>query len=436
LPALEGLGILCPMQTMADVKPRKRVVIAGAGFAGLNAAKVFADLPDVKVDVIDQHNYHLFQPLLYQVATAGLNPADIAVPIRAQFTKSENIDVHLASVQKIDLEKKIVTCASYDIPYDYLILACGAQHSYFGHDEWEPYAPGLKTLEQATEIRRRILTAFETAEDETNVKKQQILMTFLVAGGGPTGCELAGAIADISRTVLLKDFRHIDPSHARVLLVEGGKRLLPSFPEDLAQRAEQDLKKLGVEVRTGAMVKRIDAEGVQVGDEFIPCQCVFWAAGVEAARLKMEPPVDMDKNGRIRVQKDSTLPYYPEVFVVGDLAAFEKEPGKILPGVSAVAIQSGRHAAENILRSILGEPMLPFQYFDKGQMATIGKNHAIAVIGKLKISGYVAWVAWLFVHVFYLVGFKNRIEVMLLWVWSYAFSKRGSRLITKPEWHT
>lgn len=425
------------MQIDSPAQERKKVVVVlGGGFAGLNAAKKLANEPEVFVILIDQRNHHLFQPLLYQVATAGLSPGDIAVPIRNQFAHTPSVQVHWGEVTAVDLKEQIVTSSVSDlkIKYDYLVLACGARHSYFGHPEWEEYAPGLKTLEQAIEIRRRILSAFENAENEPDPEKQKALLNFVVVGGGPTGVELAGAIADISRTVLVNDFRRIDPSSAKVILVEMLPRLLSAFDEKLAEQARRDLAALGVDVRTSARVERIDAEGVQVGSEFIPSRSVLWAAGVQAASLEIEPAVEMDRAGRIKVNGDLSVPGYENVFVVGDMASLELAPGKLVPGLAPAAIQEGRHAAKLILSSIRGEARPDFRYTDKGQMATIGKYRAVMESGRLKMSGRLAWLAWLLVHVFYLIGFKNRVAVMAQWAWSYLFSKRGARLITETQW--
>ena len=415
----------------------KQVVIIGGGFAGLNAARVLANRDDIQVAVIDQRNHHLFQPLLYQVATAGLNPSDIAQPIRSQFSKAKNVHVHLGRVNSVDLKGRSVSGENeLQIGYDYLILACGAQHSYFGKPEWEEFAPGLKTIEQATEIRRRILSAFEIAESERDPEKQKSLLTFVIVGGGPTGVELAGAIADISRTVLVKDFRRINPASARILLVEALPRVLASFSEDLSRHAAADLSKLGVEVRLSSVVEQIDAQGVQIGPERIPAGNTFWAAGVQAERISKTLGVELDRAGRIVVQPDLSIPGHPEAFGVGDIAHLDLGSGKILPGLAPVAIQAGRTAARNILASIEGKPRVPFRYRDKGQMATIGKRRAIAQTGHLKFTGFPAWIAWLFVHIFYLIGFKNRITVFLEWSWSYLFSKRGARLIISKEWRS
>jgi len=419
-----------------NLKPgQKQVVIIGAGFGGLNAAKELANHEEVHVVLLDQKNHHLFQPLLYQVATAGLNPADIAVPIRSQFAGARNVSVHLGRVERLSLSEKWVGAEEgIELGFDFLILACGALHSYFSHPEWEPFAPGLKTVEQAIEIRRRILSAFERAENEIDAERQRALLNFVIVGGGPTGMELAGAIADISRTVLVKDFRRINPASARVILVEAGPRILPAFPEELAARAARDLAKLGVEVLTSSPVQEIDANGVRIGEERIPSCTVLWAAGVKADRLSESLGVELDRSGRVKVGPDLSIPGHPDVFVVGDLAHFEMANGELLPGLAPAAIQTGKAAAKNILATIHGRPRKPFRYFDKGIMATIGKRKAIAQTGRLRLTGYIAWLAWLFIHILYLVGFRNRIAVFLEWAWSYLFSKRGSRLITSDEW--
>ncbi|MCP3101507.1 NAD(P)/FAD-dependent oxidoreductase [Myxococcus sp. K15C18031901] len=417
---------------------QKHVIVIGGGFAGLNAAKALARHPQVQVTLIDQRNHHLFQPLLYQVATAGLRPSDIAVPIRAQFTGMRNVGVHLGRVRQVGLQEKWVEVEddsgrAVRASYDYVVLACGAQHSYFGRSEWEPHAPGLKTLEQATEIRRRILSAFELAENEFDPERQRALLNFVVVGGGPTGVELAGAIADIARTVLVKDFRRINPSSARVLLVEAGARLLPAFAEDLSHRAARDLTELGVELRLSSRVTAVDAEGIQIGDERIQAGNVFWGAGVEADKLTRALGTELDRAGRVKVSQDLSIPGFPEAFVVGDAAHLEVG-GQVIPGLAPAAIQTGEWAARNIIASIEQRPRTPFRYRDKGIMATIGKHRAIAQTGSLRLTGFIAWVAWLFVHVLYLIGFKNRVTVFLEWTWSYLFAKRGARLITQRDW--
>jgi NADH dehydrogenase len=406
----------------------------GAGFAGLNAAQTLANAEGAHVILVDQRNHHLFQPLLYQVATAGLNPADIAVPIRVQFRHATNVEIQLRRVSTVDLDRHSVSGDGREIAFDYLILACGARHSYFGHPEWEEFAPGLKTLEQATEMRRRMLTAFEKAENEPDSEEQKAWLTFVVVGGGPTGVELAGAIADISRTAMRGDFRRIDPAKSRIVLVEAGPRVLAPFAESLSAHAQRDLGELGVEVQTHAKVDVIDTDGVVIGDRRIRAKTVFWAAGVQAERMQIVPAVETDRASRIKVNPDLSLPNRPDVFVTGDMASAEIAPGRLVPGLAPAAIQMGRHAGSMILRDIAGKPRQPFVYRDKGQLATIGKSRAIAEIGPLKFTGRIAWLTWLFVHIFFLIGFRNRTAVLAQWAWSYMFSKREARLITEREW--
>ena len=417
----------------AHLRDQKLVVIVGGGFAGLNTARRLANVPGVRVVLIDKRNHHLFQPLLYQVATAGLNAADIAVPIRRQFRHASNVEIHLGKVERVDLQQRIVVGGGHELPYDYLVLACGANHSYFGRPEWEEFAPGLKTLEQATEIRRRILAAFERAENALDPDEQRELMTFVVVGAGPTGVELAGAIADISRTALRGDFRRISPECARVVLIEAGDRVLPSFEAKLSDVAERDLRQLGVEVFTQCRVEGIDSRGVTIASGRLPARSVFWAAGVQAAPMPIEPPVDVDRSGRIKVRDDFSLESHNEVFVVGDMASFVAG-SSTLPGVAPAAMQGGRYVADMILRDLRGRPREPFSYRDKGQMATIGRSRAIASTGRMSFTGRMAWLIWLFVHVYYLVGFRNRALVLGQWAWNYLFSRRESRLITDPEW--
>jgi NADH:quinone reductase (non-electrogenic) len=407
-----------------------RVVILGAGFGGLEAAKQLADKP-VQVTVIDRTNYHLFQPLLYQVATAALSPADIAAPVRGILGKYENIEVILAEVQAVDVAGRTVRTADREIPYDYLIVATGARHSYFGHDEWEKLAPGLKSLEDAIEIRRRILMAFEFAEKTTDPQARAAAMNFVIVGGGPTGVEMAGAIAEIARETLAKDFRHIDPSNARVILVEGEKRVLASYPEDLSASAQKQLQELGVEVITGTHAGDLTENGLEVAGKFIPCRVKIWAAGNAASFVGKTLGVAVDRAGRVIVQDDLTIPGHPEVQVIGDLANFTSKEGKPLPGVSPVAIQEGRHAATNILHMVAGAKPQRFYYWDKGSMATIGRNRAVADLNFVHFSGFLAWLAWLFVHVIYLVGFRNRILVLFQWAWAYVTFNKGARLITR-----
>jgi len=411
-----------------------RVVIVGAGFGGLNAAKALAGLDQVRVTLVDRRNYHLFQPLLYQVATAGLSPADIAMPVRSLFSKVPNIEVRLGNVTQLDLNSNHIMIDDRPLGYDYLILSCGAKHSYFSHPKWERYSPGLKTLEQATEIRRRILLAYEEAEKQADLKLQKDYLTFVVVGGGPTGVELAGAIGEISRYTLERDFRHIDPKSTRVVLVEAGPRILNSFTERLARRATRDLNDLGVEVRTQTRVTQVTPEGVRMTDEFLPARTVLWAAGVQPSSLNRQLPGEKDSQGRVIAQPDLRLPHFPSVFVIGDQAHVKDRLGNPLPGLAPVAMQEGRHAARNIRRLMAGLPTSPFHYVDKGQMATVGRKRAVFEYGPVRFGGFWAWVAWLFIHIFYLIGFKNRLLVLIQWAWSYMTFKRGARLILDKEW--
>ena len=416
------------MENAPTEKPH--VVIVGAGFGGLEAAKKLA-CQDVSVTVIDRTNYHLFQPLLYQVATAALSPADIAAPVRAILSKYKNLEVILAEVQSVDVAAKKIKTTDMEIPYDFLILATGARHSYFDHNEWEKLAPGLKSLEDAIELRRRLLMAFEYAEKVTDEAARKAAMTFVIIGGGPTGVEMAGAIAEIARYTLAKDFRHIDPSQARVILIEGEPRLLASFPEDLSASAMKQLVDLGVEVRTGARATNLTEAGLQVGDEFIPCRVKVWAAGNNASFVGKTLGVPVDRVGRVMVNDDLTIPGHPEVQVIGDLANFSHQTGQPLPGVSPVAMQQGRHAARNILRMIQNRKPQRFRYWNKGSMATIGRNKAVADLNLIHLSGLPAWLVWLFVHIIFLVGFRNRLAVLFQWGWAYFTFNAGARLITR-----
>jgi NADH:ubiquinone reductase (H+-translocating) len=418
----------CRVENVPTEKPR--VVIIGAGFGGLEAAKKLAG-ETVRVTVVDRTNYHLFQPLLYQVATAALSPADIAAPVRAILSKSKNMEVILAEVESIDVNAKKVRMVVEELDYDYLIVATGARHSYFGHPEWEKLAPGLKSLEDAVEIRRRILLAFEYAERVSDEAARKAAMTFVVVGGGPTGVEMAGAIAEIARYTLAKDFRHIDPSQARVILVEADPWVLAAFPDDLQISARKQLVDLGVEVRTGIHATNLSEEGLQVGDEFIPCRVRIWAAGNNASFVGHSLGAPIDRVGRVIVNKDLTIPDHPEVQVIGDLANFSHQTGQPLPGVSPVAMQQGRHAARNILAMIDGRKPQRFWYFDKGSMATIGRNKAVADLKLIHLSGIPAWLAWLFVHIIFLVGFRNRLAVLFQWAWAYFSFNKGARLITR-----
>ncbi|HEX2093076.1 MAG TPA: NAD(P)/FAD-dependent oxidoreductase [Longimicrobiaceae bacterium] len=406
------------------------VVIVGGGFGGLYAARALRHAP-VRVTIIDRHNYHLFQPLLYQVATATLSPADIARPIRQIVRRQRNTQVLLAEVTGVDLERRALTLADgRTLGYDYLILATGAVDQYFGHDEWARIAPGLKTIDDATEIRRRFLLAFEHAEQTTDPELRRALLTFVVIGGGPTGVEMAGAFAEMAHHTLRNDFRNIDPTAARILLMEGGKRLLAAYDEDLSASAQEQLEALGVEVRLNSIVTRIELGAVYVGEERIPAYPVVWAAGVAASPLGRQLGAPTDRMGRVEVNPDLSVPGHPEVFVIGDLASFPYQTGKPLPGVAQVAMQGGRAAARNLLHDLYGERRERFRYRDKGSMATIGRAKAIAQIGRTKLSGFVAWLAWLFVHILFLIGFRNRVAVFLEWAWSYLTWQRGARLIT------
>jgi NADH:ubiquinone reductase (H+-translocating) len=406
------------------------VVIVGGGFGGMAAARALKRAP-VRVTLIDKRNHYLFQPLLYQVATAALNPADIAAPIRGILRRQRNAAVFLGEVRSFDTRRKIVHVAGREVTYDYLIVASGATHSYFGHDEWREPAPGLKSLEDAVEIRRRVLVAYEVAEREEDSAEVGEWMTFVIVGGGPTGVEMAGALAEISRRVLERDFRRIDPSRARIVLIEAGPKLLPAMSPKSSANAARQLKRLGVEVITNSSVTAVDDRGVTHGGTRIESRTVIWAAGVAASELgkALGAGVKLDRAGRVIVNQDLSVPGVDDVFVIGDLASISSD-GKPVPGLSPAALQEGRHAAKNIMRLTRGEPTLPFRYFDKGAMATIGKAAAVADVAGMHLSGVLAWLAWLFVHIFFLIGFRNRIIVMMEWAWTYVLNNRGSRLIT------
>ncbi|TLY35665.1 MAG: NAD(P)/FAD-dependent oxidoreductase [Nitrospirae bacterium] len=405
------------------------IVIVGAGFGGLRAARALKHA-DVRITVIDRRNYHLFQPLLYEVATAGLSPNDIAYPIRAVLRRQKNSRVFLAEVVAIDTKRRKVVLQDGEVEYDYLILATGAGHSYFGHPEWEAYAPGLKTIEDALEIRRRILLAFEMAERETDEERRRALLTYVIIGGGPTGVELAGAIAEIAYTVMVQDFRSIRPQDARIILVEAGPRILPFMPESLSLKAEGALKRLGVEIVKDSPVTSVRQGMVMAGTQTIHAGTVLWAAGVEPSPLARSLGVPLDDVGRVPVNPDLSIPGHPEVFVIGDLAAFVDETGKLLPGLAAVAVQQGRHVARNILRMCNGLPSEPFHYVDLGTMATIGRAAAVVNFNWIMLSGFLAWVIWIFVHILLLIGFRNRFVVLFDWAWSYLSFQRSARLIT------
>jgi NADH dehydrogenase len=412
------------------VTKKPHVVILGAGFGGLEAAKKLA-CEDVQVTVVDRTNYHLFQPLLYQVATAALSPADIAAPVRAILSRCRNMNVILAEVTGVDPNGRKILMADGQMDYDFLIVATGARHSYFGHPEWEQLAPGLKSLEDAVEIRRRIFMAFEFAEKTDDEAARKAAMTFVIVGGGPTGVEMAGAIAEIARFTLDHDFRRIDPSQAQIILIEGSSCVLASFPEDLQRSAVKQLRDLGVEVRTGVHATNLSDAGLYVGDEFIPCRVKIWAAGNTASSVGATLGAPIDRVGRVIVNEDLTIPGHPEIQVIGDLANFSHQTGHPLPGVSPVAMQQGRHAAANILGLLEGRKPQRFWYWDKGSMATIGRNKAVADLHWLHLSGLLAWLVWAFVHILFLVGFRNRLAVLLQWAWAYVTFNKGARLITR-----
>jgi NADH dehydrogenase len=407
----------------------KRVLIIGGGFAGLNAAKVLGRSGKVEVILFDRMNHHLFQPLLYQVATAGLNPSDIAVPIRSILSRYQNIAVLQGNVNSVDLKNRKVHTNIGEYNYDYLILACGVQNSYFDHEEWRKHAPGLKNVVDAIEIRRSILSSFEKAERLNDPEIQKKLLTFIIVGGGPTGVELAGAIGEMSRFTLAKDFRNIDPKLTRIILIEAGSRILTSFSENQAARATRDLESLGVQVWTSSQVTRIDPDGVEVGKERIQAATVLWAAGVKAVNLNSKLGVSLDTQGRIIVEPDLSLKEYRQVFVAGDQAHFSHQTGEPLPALAPVALQQGRCIARNILLEAAGHERQKFRYVDKGQLTTIGRSKAIAEIRGLKINGLFAWIIWIFVHIYYITGFNNRILVVMQWAMSYLTYRRGSRLI-------
>jgi NADH dehydrogenase len=413
---------------MAENEHRPHVVILGGGFAGLQAARALARAP-VRVTLVDRRNHHLFQPLLYQVATASLSPADIASPIRSVLRKQKNVQVWLGDVEDIDTAARTVLLQDGALTYDYLVVATGVAHAYFGHPEWEACAPGLKTVDDAVEMRRRFLTAFEAAEREADPEARRRLLTFVIVGAGPTGVELAGAMVEIARQVMPTDFRAVDTSSARVLLLEGAPRVLPSYHEDSSGRAQRQLEALGVEVRTGAFVTDIGPDRVRVGDEEIAAGNVFWAAGVAASPVGAALGVPLDRSGRVHVGPDCSIPGHPEVFVIGDLASFEQN-GDPIPGVAPAAMQMGRYVGRAIASDLKGGERKPFHYVDKGALATIGRAAAVAEFGRLHISGLPAWLVWVGVHIMYLIGFRNRIVVMIQWAWAWLFYQRGIRLIT------
>jgi NADH dehydrogenase len=408
----------------------RHVVIVGGGFGGLRAARILAGQKGIRLTLIDKHNYHLFQPLLYQVATAGLAASQIAVPIRALIGRKPRVQVVLGEVSKVEISKQCVVTQDARVWfYDYLVLAAGTRHSYFGSNHWEQYAPGLKSLEDASEIRGRVLVAYEKAEVETNPERRRSLLTFVVIGGGPTGVEMAGSLAEIARYTLAPDFQSIDPSSARVVLIEAGDRVLAAFDPELSARAKSDLEHMGVEVWLKSRVTNITEGMVELGGNKIFASTVIWAAGVQPSELAKTMGVELDRAGRVKVNSDLTVPGYKNVFVIGDLASFETPSQQTLPALAPVAMQQGAHAARNIRRAVVGQSLKDFRYRDKGMMATIGRKKAVMQIDGFKAGGALAWWAWVFVHIFYLIDFKNRLFVMLEWSWAYITFRKGARLI-------
>ncbi|HEY5751778.1 MAG TPA: NAD(P)/FAD-dependent oxidoreductase [Chthoniobacterales bacterium] len=410
--------------------PNKKAVIIGGGFGGLAAAKVLANT-EIDVTLIDRANHHLFQPLLYQVATAGLSPANIAQPLRFLLRDDKNISVIWTEVTGIEPDNKKVITSDGTFDYDYLIVAAGARHSYFGKPEWEQFAPGLKTLEDAVELRRRILTAFELAEKAHTPEERKQALTFVVIGGGPTGVEMAGAIAELAHQALVRDFRRMDPKETKVILLDAAPRVLPMFAEDLSESARKSLAEIGVDVRTGVMVKNVDATGVDIPDEHISAKTIVWAAGNAASPLGKMLGAETDRAGRVIVEQDLSVKGHPEIFAVGDLAALTpKGQDRPLPGISPVAMQMGKHAGKNARLLAEGQPTTTFRYFDKGSMATIGRNHAVADLKFVKLTGFPAWAAWLFVHLVFIVSLRNQFLVFSQWIYSYLTFGKAARLIT------
>jgi NADH:ubiquinone reductase (H+-translocating) len=414
-------------QSGGDASP-PRVVILGGGFGGLYCARALSRAP-ARVTLVDRQNYHSFQPLLYQVATASLSPADIAGPIRSILRRQRNAEVWLGEAVAVDVERRRVVLEDGELDYDYLVVATGVTHTYFGHEEWASLAPGLKTMDDALEIRRRFLLAFEAAEREADGLARRRLLTFVIVGGGPTGVELAGAMAEIARESIPRDFRFIDTTTARIILVEGTDRVLPTYPVSLSEKAKRQLERLGVIVRTGVLVTGVDDNGVRLGDDRIDAGNVFWAAGVQASPIGGSLGAQQDGAGRAVVADDLSVPGHPEVFVIGDLAHIVQD-GRVLPGVAQVALQGGRHAARSIRGDLAGKPRTPFRYHDRGNLATIGRAAAVADLGWIRFSGLPAWLTWVFIHILYLIGFRNRLLVMLQWAWAWATYQRGIRLIT------
>ncbi|MBC7753189.1 MAG: NAD(P)/FAD-dependent oxidoreductase [Moraxellaceae bacterium] len=412
----------------------KQIVIVGAGFGGVAVAESLASLPNCQITMIDRRNFHLFQPLLYQVAMAGLNPSDITVPLRSLFRDQKNIQVIMGDVNRLDFTGQTVTFGETSRPFDYLVLACGSKHGYFGNEHWEEFAPGLKSLEQAIEIRSRILTAFELAEIETDPEIQKQLLTFVVVGGGPTGVEIAGAIAEITANTLVKDFQTADLNQVSVILVEGGSRVLSAFPRTLSAVAQKDLESLGVEVRTQVFASELSKEGLRLGDEYVKARTIIWAAGVSPSELNDQVPGPKDSAGRISVTPDLSLLNHKNIFVIGDQAIVIDEKGFSLPGVAPVAVQEGHFVGQTIRADFSGKARGEFKYFDKGIMATIGRSKAVVSTMGFNFSGFFAWLTWVFVHVVYLMRFRNRVFVMMQWSWSYFTFGHGARLITNKDW--
>ena len=420
------------METVTQNSPApSRVVIIGGGFGGLYAAKALANQP-VQVTLIDRTNHHLFQPLLYQVATAGLSPGDIAQPIRHILKEAQNISVVMGAVERIDPRANVVYTKEKEYPYDYLIVAAGARHSYFGRDEWEVFAPGLKNLPDAIELRRRILNAFEVAETAADEKVRAAALTFVVIGAGPTGVEMAGAISELAKRTLVDDFRQIRTGHARIILMDAAPRILPGFTPGLSNSAKEQLKQMDVEVRVDTKVLSVTADGVQLENEFISTRTVIWAAGNAASPLAKQLGGETDRQGRILVGEDLSIPGNPRIFAIGDMANFSRQSGQPLPGVAPAAMQMGTHAARNILELAQGKPSKRFKYLNKGSMATIGRNKAVADLNGIRFGGFAAWLSWLLVHLIFLVGLRNQIQVFIQWIWAYFTYARGARLIYPP----
>lgn len=413
---------------------KTKIVIVGGGFGGVAAAKSLSKLKNVEITLIDRRNHHLFQPLLYQVAIAGLNPADISVPLRTLFKKYKNVQIQLDEVSRIDAKNKKIQCGSDWVTYDYLVMAAGSKHSYFGQNQWEEFAPGLKTLEQALEIRRRVLMSFEMAEKADTAAEIERCLTFVIVGGGPTGVELAGGIAELAFKTMRKEFKVADLSKTKVILIEAGDRVLASFPESLSAIAKKNLEELGVNVILNSRASNLSADGLSIGDQFIPSRTILWAAGVLTSSVTAEVPGPKDRQWRVVVNPDLSTTDDKDIFAIGDMASFKEESGNTLPGLAPVAMQQGKFLAQVIGADLKNKPRPAFKYFDKGSMATIGRKKAVLTFKGIKMSGLTAWLAWVFIHIMYLAGFKNRFFVFLQWAWSYFTFGRGSRLITYKTW--